>query len=330
MFDLIKRWQFRTATNRPLRCSNRVVLSFEDLEIRVLLSSGVIHATAFDGPLSAVALVAEPVNLNATSAQSQQTLSDVVPGGSSSRVLPARPIRAPVQTGAPPNGATGSAGQPAVSTLAPAINTTVDGTLPGVNAPISPLPSPTSILPGQGTAGGTRAGGQLLLPGGVTMPPTPTQQILAGVINTADPYAAFERTILTKEGFKTASGREMPIPPQDDTPKNPVRAEVPTPPQHHTRQNPGRASGAFEEESELDRPDPSRPSTDDQAARHRHQTDAFFADGAPMGEDQGWAHDNAFTLAGAMLIFSGFWPGDRGRHSEDPRRARRAPGRVVD
>jgi hypothetical protein len=213
MFDLIQRWPFRTTTNRPLRFSNRVVLSFEDLETRTLLSPGVIQATVFDGPLPAVAIVAEPVNPNATSAQSQ--------------------------TGSPSNGTTGSAGQPALSTLVPVVNTTLDVVLTGVNAPTSLLPSPTGILPGQGTAGATRVGGQLLLSGGVTTPPTPRQQILAGIVNTADPYARFEQTILTKEGEKTASGQEVPIPPQSNNQQNPVRA-----------------SGAVEEEGELDFLDP--------------------------------------------------------------------------
>jgi hypothetical protein len=201
MFDLIKRWQFRSTANRPLRFSNRVVLSFEILETRTLLSSGVIQATVFDGPLSAVPIVAERVNLNATSAQSQQTLSDVVPGDSS--------------------------GQPVLSALAALVNTTLAIPLPGVNAPPGLLPSPTGILPGQGTAGATLDGGQIVLPGAVTTPQTPAQHILARIINTADPYAAFEQTILTKEGFKTASGEA---------------------PQNNNQQNPFRAFGAFEEE----------------------------------------------------------------------------------
>lgn len=270
MFDLIKRWQFRTTTNRPLRFRNRVVLGLEDLETRALLSSGVMQATVFDGPLSAVALVAEPVNINATSPQSQQTLSDVVPGGSTSKVLPARPVRAPIQTGPPSTGATGPTGQPALGTLAPVVNTTLDVTLPGVNAPIS-QPSPTGTLPGQGTAGGARVGGQNLLPGGATTPPGPAQQILAGIVNTADPYAAFEKTILTKEGEKSAGGDSA------------NGQEVPMPSPNTNPQKPGRASGAAEEQGETDLPDPGQAGTDDQAALDRDRTDAFFTDSALMG-----------------------------------------------
>jgi hypothetical protein len=334
MFDLIKWWQFRTTTNRPPRFRNRVALSFEDLEVRTLLSSGVVQATVLNGPLSAVAVVAEPVNLNATSAQSQQTLSEVVPGGSSSKVLPARLVnpgnstgsvgpdagssplvRAPIQTGSPSNGTMGSTGQPVVSTLAPAINTASDLVLPGVNAALGPTTSPSGVLPGPGTTGGTLVGGRILIPGGVTTPPTPARQILAGIVNTADPYAAFERTILTKEGFKTASGREVPTPPQDNDQQNPVRAEVPITPPNQNQQNLVRTFGAFEEEEELDLLDLSQAGSDDQAARQRHKTDAFFTDGALMGEDQGWAHGHSVALAGAMLMLGGLWLGGRGRHA---------------
>ena len=445
MFDLTKWWQSRT-TNRPLRFSNRVVLSFENLETRTLLSSGVIQTTLFDGPLSAVAIVAEPINLNATSAQTQQTLSDVVPGGSSSRVLPARyaqpdpvsqlalpdpfglrmlhqldrmvtalmnfemgllngafgtnsdagqaletpglntgnaatatadgmaairittplqlqPVtdpntgltslqiqltnpnttttttgtttntasttplqllnqgnsngfvgpeggsarqsRAPIQSGSPSNGNTGPGGQQVTNNTPPAGNAAPTVLSPDLARNASPgsLPSTTSgILPGQGTTGGTLVGGQLLLPGVATTPLTPAQQIQAGIVNTADPYARFEQTILTKEGFKTASGEETPIPPRNN------------------QQNPVRAFGAFEEEEDLDLLDPSQVGSDDQAALHRHKTDTFFADSALMGEDQGWAHGNSVALAGAMLILGGFWGVQIQKNEERKRR----------
>jgi hypothetical protein len=440
MFDLTKWWHTRT-TNRPLRFSNRAILSFENLETRTLLSSGVIQATIFEGPLSAVAIVAEPINLNATSAESQQTLSDVVPGGTSSRVLPTRYENAePASRLALPdpfglrmlqqldrmvmalmnfemgllNGMTSisSSGQ-ALET--PGLNTgnaataTADGmatiritaplqvqsvTDPGVslnnlqlqitnpnttttstaattplqllnqgnsngligpeaggrqvrapiqggqngntsngnngplnqqagtnttppNAPPTILPpdlarnaapgvlptTPTNgILPGQGTAGGTLVGGQLLLPGVVTTP-TPSQQIQAGILNTADPYARFEQTILTKEGFKTASGEETPVPPQNKR-----------------QANPARAFGAFEEEENLDLLDPTQAGSEDQAALHRHKADTFFVDSTLLGEDQGWAHGNSIALAGAMLIIGGFWGAQMQKTDERKRR----------
>jgi hypothetical protein len=285
MFDLIKRWQLRTTSSRPLRFSNRVVLRLEDLETRTLLSSGVIQAMTFNSPLSAVAIVAEPVNLNAPSAQSQQTLSDVVPGGSSSKLLPAQPeppdptsagsarqIRAPIQTGVPSSGTTGSTGQPVLGTFAPIVNTTLDVVLPGVNAVPGPLPPPTGIFPAQN-----------LLPSRVTTPLTPAQQIRAGIVNTTDPYAAFEQTILTKEGFKTASGQEVQA--QEEFPST-SGDKAPNSPQNKNQQKPVRASGTSEEEEEQDRPDPSPVSTDDQAALDRYRTDAFFADGVLIGEDQ--------------------------------------------
>ncbi len=439
MFDLFKRWQFRT-TNRPLRFSNRAVLCFENLETRTLLSSGVIQTTIFDGPLATVAIVAEPVNFDATAVQSQQTLSDVVSGGGSSKVLPARYeqpdpafrlalpdplglrlfrqmdrivnalmnfemgllnasmaglnsdigqgletpglntgssatataegmsqihltaplqlqpvtdlstglhplqlqvtnpntttttttatngttttplqlftagnsnsfagpeggsarlIRAPIQNGGgSTNGGNGSGGQQVV-TMPPAAGNVPPTTL----APDLARNATTGILPGQGTTGGTLVGGQLLLPGVVTTPPTPSQQIQAGILNTADPYARFEQTILTKEGFKTASGEEIPIPPRNQQQQTPVRA-----------------FGAFEEEDELELLDPSQAGNDDQAALHRHKSDAFFADKALMGEDLGWSRGNTVALAGAMLILGGFWGAQMQKNDERKRR----------
>ena len=447
MFDLTKWWHLRTTTNRPLRFSNRAILSFENLETRTLLSSGVIQATIFEGPLSAVAIVAEPINLNATSVESQQTLSDVVPGGTSSRVLPTRydnagtaarlalpdpfgmrmlqqldrmvmalmnfemgllngmtatlnnsgqaletpglntadaatatangmatiritvplqlqpvtdpgtslnnlqfqitnpnttttsttttstatttplqllnqgnsngfigpeaggrQVRAPIQNGQNGNTSNGNNGQ---LNQQAGNNTTPPNASPTIlppdlarNAAPGVLPTtPTSgILPGQGTTGGTLVGGQLLLPGVVTTP-TPSQQIQAGILSTADPYARFEQTILTKEGFKTASGEETPVPPQNKR-----------------QANPARAFGAFEEEEDLDLLDATQAGSEDQAALHRHKADTFFADNALLGEDQGWAHGNSVALAGAMLIIGGFWGAQMHKNEERKRR----------
>jgi len=144
-------------------------------------------------------------------------------------------------------------------------------------------------------------GGQVLLPGVVTTPLTPAQQIQAGILNTTDPYARFEQTILTKEGFKTASGEEVRIPPPNN------------------QQNPIRAVGTFEEEEELDLLDPSQAGTEDQAALHRHKTDAFFADMALVG-DEVWSHGNSVALAGAMLILGGFWGVQVQKNEERKRR----------
>jgi hypothetical protein len=451
MFDVIKWWQLRTTSSRPLRFSNRVVLCFENLETRTLLSSGVIQTTIFDGPLATVAIVAEPVNLNATSAQSQQTLSDVVAGGHSSKVLPAqyeqpdpasrmalpdpfgfqmlrqmdrivtalmnfemgllnasmasfssdasqglempglntgtsatgtvagmnqiritvplyqvqpvtdlntglnslqlqvnnpntgsstsnsttttntttgtssqlfnpgnsngfvgpeggsgRSIRAPIQNGgAPAAGGMTSSGQQVVNVPPSGGNVPPSSLSPDLARNTSQgLVSPTfpGVLPGQGTPGGTLVGGQILLPGVVTTPPSPSQQIQAGILNTADPYARFEQTILTKEGFKTASGEEVPIP----------RPRVNEP-------NPVRAFGAFEEEQELDLLDPSQVGSEDQAAI-RHKADTFFADNALMGQDEGWSHGSSVALAGAMLILGGFWGVQVQKNEERKRR----------
>lgn len=446
MFDLAKWWPSRTTAKRPSRFSNRAILSFENLETRTLLSSGVIQTTIFEGPLSAVAIVAEPINLNATSAEAQQTLSDVVPGGSSSRVLPtryehadpatrlalpdplgmrllyqmerivaalmnfelgllhaapavgndlgraleapglntgtaatatadgmgtirftaplqlqtladpngivnnlplqfnstnttttttntgtplqvlnqgngngpigpeagARQIRAPIQNGQNGNTSTGNNGplnqQVGNNTSTPGTSPTIlspdlaRNAAPGVPGVLPSAPT-SGILPGQGTTGGTLVGGQLLLPGVVTTPPTPSQQIQAGILNTADPYARFQQTILTKEGFKTASGEETPVPLQNNRQGNPVRA-----------------FGAFEEEEDLDLLDPSQAGSEDQAALHRHKADTFFADSTLLGEDQGWAHGNSVALAGAMLIIGGFWGAQMHKNEERKRR----------
>ncbi len=448
MFDVVKWWQLTTA-KRPLRFSNRAILSFENLETRTLLSSGVIQTTIFEGPLSAVAIVAEPINLNVTSAQAQQTLSDVVPGGTSSRVLPsryeqpdpafrlalpdplgmrmlyqldrmvmalmnfelgllngataagsnagqaletpglntgnaatatangmatihitsplqlqtvtdpntglnslqlqitnpnttttatnnnaaatplqvlnqgntnglivpevgARQSRAPIQSGQNGNTSNGNNGplnqQMGSNTSTPNTPPTIlspdlaRNAAPGTSGVLPTTPT-NGILPGQGTAGGTLVGGQLLLPGVVTTPPTPSQQIQAGILNTADPYARFEQTILTKEGFKTASGEETPIPPQNNRQANPVRA-----------------FGAFEEEEDLDLLDPNQAGSEDQAALHRYKADTFFADSTLLGEDHGWAHGNSVALAGAMLIIGGFWGAQMHKNEERKRR----------